>query len=333
VVAKAAPIAPPPPVSVTPTAPPITPSVPIPAPAPAPPPEPVPIISEPIRAPKLDPSLASLKPKPPEAKPLENAFTLTLGELASHWSEKKELQALQSHIVDIPFGTLESALKTGKLVFPWREMRPWLRASGTAAPSLPEDLMIELPLAVVAPKFIQQRVAAKPQKRVQVGDDIPDLFAQKAQAPAGPIPAAPLAAPVPAPSAGRPALDFGEIFAQPEKKSWTLAEVTQKCASLRGVAGAIIATSDGLLIAGTWPAGVKSESVAAFIPQMYSRTLQCAKELKLGEPGNFLLFIENVPFQIFKTGPNYFAVLGRAGENLPKAQLTALSARLALTDN
>ena len=48
-------------------------------------------------------------------------------------------------------------------------------------------------------------------------------------------------------------LEFGEIFGQPQKKDWTLQEVIQKSAALRGVSGALLATADGLPIASQWP--------------------------------------------------------------------------------
>ena len=133
-------------------------------------------------------------------------------------------------------------------------------------------------------------------------------------------------------TAGKALLEFGEIFGQPDKKNWTLSEVAQKALGLRGVAGAIIGTSDGLLVAGTWPGGPRNDAVAAFVPQMYNKILQYSKELKIGDPSNFMLMIENVPLQIFKTGPNYFIVIGRAGENLPKAQLNAVATRLATSN-
>ena len=129
-------------------------------------------------------------------------------------------------------------------------------------------------------------------------------------------------------TAGKPLLEFGEIFGQPEKKHWTLAEVTQKTATLRGVAGAVLGSMDGLLVAGTWPNDVKGDAVAAFLPQIFSRLLHFTKELKLDEPSNVTLMIGNVPLQIFKAGTSFFTVIGRAGENLPKAQLNAIATRL-----
>ena len=337
------------------------------------------LADEPIRAPKLDPSLATLRPKAPAQAPspastpapipapiparnpaptqtLEGNFTLALMDVAAYWAEtgKSELANLYRHSLEIPMSTLEKTMKSGKLQFQWRELRPWLRlAPGNTLPTITDDLVIELPLAVVAPRFMEQRGLGKAKIRADLTGDIPEVFEQKQSPPAtnGNHVAPPLGATaVPLDMAaalgassksgdtaflrrtgGKPLLEFGEIFGQPEKKSWTMAEVTQKVMTLRGVAGAIIATSDGLLVSGSWSTGVKSEAVAAFVPQMYSKIIQYGKELNLGEPGNFTLTIENVPLQIFKTGNSYFTVIGRAGENLPKAQLNAVAMRLATT--
>jgi predicted regulator of Ras-like GTPase activity (Roadblock/LC7/MglB family) len=281
-------------------------------------------------------------PFPSPAAPAAAAvatFELSAAEVAEHWANqgKTDLRSLEGSTFHIPVPVLDQALKTGRLRFEWRDVRPWLTMpAGSALPAFSDDYAIELPLAIVAPKFLKLHGPVKARKKVEVSDEIPDLFAQKSAS--QPAPPAALEPSAPAPSAhsapgvaAKPLLDYGDIFGQPDKKSWTLAEVTQRAAALRGVAGALIATSDGLLVAGAWPAGVQNEAVAAFIPQMHSRMVQCTKELKLGEPGNFTLIIENVPLQIFKTGGNYLAVLGKAGENLPKPQLTALAMRLSQT--
>jgi predicted regulator of Ras-like GTPase activity (Roadblock/LC7/MglB family) len=369
-------------------------------------PPPAPIRNEPIPAPKLDPSLATLKPKssqgngvapsapkaapaikapslsapinrapvPPTPIPVpvapapvapastvasnntaSGAETLNIAamDLAAFWSEKgkTELSNLYRHTLEIPMSTLESGLKAGRLVFQWREVRPWLRlAPGNSMPSLQDEFQIELPLAIIAPRFLEQRVHGKSKPRFELKDDIGDVFEQKTPAPApATAPSAPMLGAVAVPmdlatsqtassktgdtafisaSAGKPLLEFGEIFGQPEKKHWTLAEVTQKTTSLRGVAGAVLGSMDGLLVAGTWPNDVKGDAVAAFLPQIFSRLLHFTKELKLDEPNNVTLMIGNVPLQIFKAGTSFFTVIGRAGENLPKAQLNAIATRL-----
>ena len=372
-------------------------------------PPPAPIRNEPIPAPKLDPSLATLKPKPsngqgngvapsaPKSAPAVKAPSLsapinrapvppapipvpvapapvaptstaasasTTGggsdtlniavmDLAAYWSEKgkNELSNLYRHTLEIPMSTLESGLKAGRLVFQWREVRPWLRlAPGNSMPTLQDDFQIDLPLSIIAPRFLEQRVHGKAKPRFDIGEDIGDVFEQRTPPPTPSLtPSAPVLGATAVPmelatsqtassktgdtafitaTAGKPLLEFGEIFGQPEKKHWTLAEVTQKTTTLRGVAGAVLGSMDGLLVAGTWPNDVKGDAVAAFLPQIFSRLLHFTKELKLDEPNNVTLMIGNVPLQIFKAGTSFFTVIGRAGENLPKAQLNAIATRL-----
>jgi predicted regulator of Ras-like GTPase activity (Roadblock/LC7/MglB family) len=260
-------------------------------------------------------------------------------DVAAFWTEKgqTELANLYKHTLEIPMRVLESALKTGKPQFQWREARAWLRlASGNSMPTLPDDLVVELPLALIAPRFLEQRGIGKPRKRIEPSADIPDLFAQKA---APPVPSAPPAA-VEAPQQMAPAVreikpdaDYPEIFNEPNKREWTFNEVMRKTAELPGATGAVLATSDGLLIAGTWPDGVTGEAVAGFLPQMHGRMLQYSKELKLGEPEEFGFNVGDVPLQIFKMNNCYFAVLGRAGKDLPKRELAALFLRLKKSSN
>lgn len=331
---------------------PVAPAMP-PAPALSPAPEPVPFAAVPASAPAA-PQPASAQAQAPAAKPLEGTFMLPLMDVAAYWSEKgkTDLGNLYRHSLEIPLITLESALKTGRLTFQWREIRPWLRlAPGNTLPNIADDLLVDLPLSIIAPRFMEHRGHAKARNHEELTGDIPLVFEQKpgmvqngASAPVlGAVSVAMENVTDLAPgktgdtaflkrTGGKPLLEFGEIFGQPEKKNWTLAEVAQKTMTLRGVAGAIIATSDGLLVAGSWPGGVKSDSVAAFVPQMFSRILQYTKELNIGEPGNFTLMIENTPLQVFKAGSSFFTVMGRAGENLPKAQLNAVAMRLGTTN-
>ncbi|MGN6385694.1 MAG: roadblock/LC7 domain-containing protein, partial [Verrucomicrobiota bacterium] len=124
---------------------------------------------------------------------------------------------------------------------------------------------------------------------------------------------------------------FESIFNKPGKSNWSFSEVTENCAALQGVAGALISDSEGLLIAGQWGGEGKADSVAAFIPQMHRRFVEYATELKLGEGENFTFKLENKTFQILKAGKNFLAILGKPGELLPSAQLGAVAKCLAQT--
>jgi predicted regulator of Ras-like GTPase activity (Roadblock/LC7/MglB family) len=336
------------PAPVVPVAPitPVTPIAPEPvAEAPAafvqPAPAPEPISNIPLRAPNLDPSLATLKPTAPvpsrvvpSKTPPQATFAVALMDVAGFWAEKGrvELEDLYRHSLEIPVAALEAALKRGKVEFPWREVRPWVRlVSGNSLPTIDDETKVELPLPWIAPRFLEHQHKEDTRKKIEVGEDIPDVFVRNVRpepatvpfpSPAAPAPAAPI-------EESKEPREFGEIFGQPDKKEWSLSEVSQRATTLPGVAGAIIGTSDGLLVGGTWP-GADGNTVAAFAPQMYSRMTSYTKELQLGEPERFTLLIDNnVPLQIFKSADSYFTVLGRAGETLPAKELNAIATRLA----
>ncbi len=216
--------------------------------------------------------------------------------------------------------------------------------------------VIELPLKVVAPLFLAEMKAAKPQKKVALDQNIPDLFSSR-PIPDSPVPvpatvvaAAPKSAPVTGLPLGVKTSDtnyFGrkppegqpEEAAPPVKKGpspgtaflvryATPNEIVSKAAALEGVDGALIALPDGLLVASHIPASMNADTVAAFLPQIFSRVTQCTKELRLGDLNNLNFTVGAIPWKIFKVGAIYFAVFGRAGEALPGAQLAGIAAEL-----
>jgi predicted regulator of Ras-like GTPase activity (Roadblock/LC7/MglB family) len=164
---------------------------------------------------------------------------------------------------------------------------------------------------------------------------LPSIAMPSAPAPAQPVsappparaPVAPKVAPAVAP-APLPPREIGEVFGQPGRKNWTPSEIVKKTGGLRGVAGALIAMQDGLLVAGHLPPGLNAETIAAFLPQMHSRMTQYSKELKFSDSNQMTLIVEDVPLKIFKTGGVFFTVLGRAGEALPEPHLTIVAAQL-----
>ncbi len=105
-------------------------------------------------------------------------------------------------------------------------------------------------------------------------------------------------------------------------------EIVSKAAALDGVDGALIALPDGLLVASQIPASMNADTVAAFLPQIFSRVTQCTKELRLGDLNNLNFTVGAIPWKIFKVGAIYFAAFGRAGEALPTSQLAGIAAEL-----
>jgi len=108
----------------------------------------------------------------------------------------------------------------------------------------------------------------------------------------------------------------------------TPAEVVNRAVSLPGVAGALVALPDGLSVAGQVPAQYNSETLAAFLPQIYTKVSQCTQELRMGALNNLSFTVGQVPWKIFRVNNLFFAAFGRAGEPLPTAQLAALAAEL-----
>src|SRR4030095_15946617 len=115
--------------------------------------------------------------------------------------------------------------------------------------------------------------------------------------------------------------NISELFGEPSKKSWTPNEIVQRSTYLPGVAGALIALQDGLLVASSLPADMKTEMIAAFVPQIFGRLNQYSKELHLGDATSTGFTIEAGTLQIYNAGIIYFAALSRKGESLPVRDL------------
>ena len=349
-----------------PTAPPapIRPVQPLPSPAALRPPSVVPAvpvtpIAPAIAAPTTEPQTAAVPVEP---------LIVPLTQLTSAWplAIKQGLGDRPDAAVALPTDELVQALKRGKITFPWKRVRSWIMPPLPASTaSALDDTPLELPLPVIAPLFLAQRKQAPSQKKYTITEHIPDVFAGKGREPsaqvqvaapvtpsppsvpvapaivmpsapaatparpvsARPAPAAPAAAPAAA-TVPLPPREIGEVLGQPGRKNWTPSEIVQKTSGLRGVAGALIAMQDGLLVAGHLPPGLNAETIAAFLPQMHSRMAQYSKELRFGEANNLTLIMDDVPLKIFKTGGVFFTVLGRPGESLPEVHLNIVAAQL-----
>ena len=141
---------------------------------------------------------------------------------------------------------------------------------------------------------------------------------------------APVAVPVVAPVAAPVAEEISaDQVIGPEGSRFGAKEIVINTSRLPGVAGALLAMSDGLLVTSAAPASVKGETIAAFLPQMFGRMNQYTKELALGPLQQLTLGIESGQWHVVK-GPNiYFAVLGKRGETLPLNLLAQVAAELS----
>ena len=284
----------------------------------------------------------------PAGEPSSASLPVALAALAEGWPEALRHEIVQLSLAEarvaLPVELVETALKRGRVAFPWKVLRSWIRPAPLPTVSVHDSTELELPLKVIAPLFLaRQKESAKHQQKVDVDEAIPNLFF------GFPRPEAPSAAPSSAASTAKPAdtnyyvwddtaetahVDETEFKRkQPTGTEFvtryaTPNEIVSRAAALDGVAGALIALPDGLMVASRIPPELNGDTLAAFLPQIFAKVSQCTKELRMGELNNLNFTVGNVPWKIFRVNAIFFAAFGRAGEPLPTAQLAALAAEL-----
>jgi predicted regulator of Ras-like GTPase activity (Roadblock/LC7/MglB family) len=311
----------------------------VPAPKPAAAPQPQ-APAAPAPAPAAAP--AAQAPKPGTgAEPL----LVSLASLAEAWPDEVRKEVISLGLaeakVGLPAQAIEQALKQGRICFSWKTIRSWVKPAIPAVTSAHDGAVVDLPLKVVAPLFLErQREANKSKQKVSIDEEIPNLFFGFPQPEGSPSPAAATArqtdtnyyvwedthdtARINESEVKRgpgPGTKFVAKYATPN-------EVVSRAAGLEGVAGALIALPDGLMVANRLPPDLNADTLAAFLPQIFGKVSQCTKELRMGDLNNLNFTVGNVPWKIFRVNAIFFAAFGQAGVPLPTAQLAALAAEL-----
>jgi predicted regulator of Ras-like GTPase activity (Roadblock/LC7/MglB family) len=314
---------------------------------------------------------------PAAAAAQEASLAVPLRMLSESWPEvlRTEIQQLNltEAAVALPVRFVEPALKQGKVGFTWKVLRSWIRPATLPTVSAHDGMMLELPLRVIAPLFLaRHKQASQPNQKVQVDENIPNLFfgfpqgdgaadleqQAAAEAAVAPVSAAPTPIRQEEPEANfAPAVkpagvasadtnfyvwgetsDAPQVDASAEKKATpgtnflsryaTPNEVVSRAAALDGVAGALVALPDGLMVASKLSSDLNGDTLAAFLPHIFGKVSQCTKELRMGELNNLHFTVGNVPWKIFRVNAIFFAAFGHAGQPLPTAQLAALAGEL-----
>ena len=291
----------------------------------------------------------------------QRTLSTPLASLTEKWPEALQQEIAQWNLsnaqVALPFDTVMSALKRGRVTFTWRNLRSWIRPAPPVAISVHDNTELELPLNVIAPLFLDQQVPpVQATSRLTVDKSIPNLFfgfpSPEMEAPA----TAPATESVPTPTRlaaqpteaklpqtnyytwndngdtphteaneykrpQAPATDFSSRYATPK-------EIVARAMTMDGVVGALVALPDGLMVASQLPANLNADTVAAFLPQIFDRVAHCTQQLRMGALNNLKFTVGNVPWLIFRVNAVCFAAFGRAGESLPTAQLASLAGEL-----
>jgi hypothetical protein len=277
--------------------------------------------------------------------------------LAEAWPETLRQEIVQMNLINsqvaLPAHLIEPALRRGRVLFSWHNLRSWLRPT-SPGPSIHDNKELELPLKVIAPLFLPRQNGTVNQRSQSdiPPSTVPNLFfgfpQPQPEELAQPV-NVPELVPQPKPVDARlaetnfyvwgdknetpsvdetdykrsaePATDFTSRRSMPQ-------DIIERAMQLPNMAGAIIALPDGLKVAHHLPSELNADTVAAFLPQLFSRVSQCSKELRMGELNNLNFTIGNIPWKIFRVNAVYFAAFGRAGEPLPTAQLAGLAGEL-----
>lgn len=137
-------------------------------------------------------------------------ITVSVAELLEAWPEpvRNEIAAqnLSGSWIGLPLGAVEGVMKTGRIAFPWKALRSWIKPPIPAAPSAYDTTMLELPLKTITPLFLAELRSNRAQRKLAVDEDIPDLFfnsqpvdANLPVVPVAPVMPSPVAPPSPAP--------------------------------------------------------------------------------------------------------------------------------------
>ncbi|HOB32862.1 MAG TPA: roadblock/LC7 domain-containing protein, partial [Verrucomicrobiota bacterium] len=313
--------------------------------------------SVPGAAPEAQPETAPAAPAAPARPPSTETVQLPvgLGAVAECWPEALKQEILSLNLTEarlaMPADLVEDSLKRGRVAFPWKTVRSWIKPAPPASASPHDNTVVELPLKLIMPLFLARYKAQKeaPRAQVAIDESIPNLFFGFPQADESPFGDGPGAPATSAHAVTKPVetnyyvwddnadaalVDETEFKRKPSPETTFITrcatpnEVVSRAAALEGVAGALVALPDGLMVASKLSPELNGDTLAAFLPQIFGKVSQCTKELRMGELNNLHFTVGNVPWKIFRVNAIYFAAFGRPGQGLPTAQLAALAAEL-----
>jgi competence ComEA-like helix-hairpin-helix protein len=89
----------------------------------------------------------------------------------------------------------------------------------------------------------------------------------------------------------------------------TLQEIVHLTSQLQGVAGCILAMSDGVLLTGELPAHLDKETISVFAPQLFRKVGRYMKELRAGQVTRLSVFTDQQPISILRADDIFLIVI------------------------
>ncbi len=109
--------------------------------------------------------------------------------------------------------------------------------------------------------------------------------------------------------AGQTPRKLNRILGVEHNEELTLQEIVRLTSQLQGVAGCILALSDGVFVTGQLPPHLDQETISVFAPQLFNKVGTYTKELRVGEVTRLSVFTDQQPLSIFRAGDIFLVVI------------------------
>jgi competence protein ComEA len=109
--------------------------------------------------------------------------------------------------------------------------------------------------------------------------------------------------------ASPPRRQLNRLFGIEHNEELTLQEIVQLTSRLQGVAGCILAMSDGVFLTGELPPHLDRETISVFAPQLFRKVGRYMKELGAGQVTRLSVFTDQQPISIVRAGEIFLIVL------------------------
>jgi competence ComEA-like helix-hairpin-helix protein len=109
--------------------------------------------------------------------------------------------------------------------------------------------------------------------------------------------------------ASPPRRGLNRLLGVEHNEELTLQEIVRLTSQLQGVAGCILAMSDGVFLTGELPPHLDRETISVFAPQLFRKVGRYMKELGAGQVTRLSVFTDQQPISILRAGEIFFIVL------------------------
>jgi DNA uptake protein ComE-like DNA-binding protein/predicted regulator of Ras-like GTPase activity (Roadblock/LC7/MglB family) len=109
--------------------------------------------------------------------------------------------------------------------------------------------------------------------------------------------------------ASPPRRHLNRLLGVEHNEELTLQEIVRLTSRLQGVAGCILAMSDGVFLTGELPPHLDRETISVFAPQLFRKVGRYMKELGAGQVTRLSVFTDQQPISILRAGEIFLIVL------------------------